>query len=86
MTDINPTTAAAKASQLVFGGVTSAQGLPANEALSANIIAGAMAAGAADMSNTIISNYRTGFLLKTPLRPQFWAQAAGAIVCVFLAP
>lgn len=45
-----------------------------------------MAAGAADMSNTIISNYRTGFLLKTPLRPQFWAQATGAIVSVFLAP
>ncbi|KAI7786208.1 hypothetical protein LA080_004592 [Diaporthe eres] len=84
--DINPTTAAAKASQLVFGGVTSAQGLPSEKALSANIIAGAMAAGAADISNTIISNYRTGFLLKTPLKPQFWAQAAGAIVSVFLAP
>ncbi|KAK7698275.1 hypothetical protein SLS64_012741 [Diaporthe eres] len=86
VTDINPTTAAAKASQLVFGGVTSAEGLPPEKALSANIIAGAMAAGAADMSNTIISNYRTGFLLKTPLKPQFWAQAAGAIVSVFLAP
>lgn len=86
VTDINPTTAAAKASQLVFGGVTSAQGLPADKALSANIISGAMAAGAADMSNTIISNYRTGFLLRTPQRPQFWAQAAGAIVSVFLAP
>lgn len=86
MTDINPTTAAAKASQLVFGGVTSAQGLPTEKALSANIIAGAMAAGAADMSNTIISNYRTGFLLKTPLKPQFLAQADGAIVSVFLAP
>lgn len=86
VTDINPTTAAAKASQLVFGGVTSAQGLPPEKALSANIIAGAMAAGAADMSNTIISNYRTGFLLKTPPKPQFLAQAAGAIVAVFLAP
>lgn len=86
VTDINPTTAAAKASQLVFGGVTSAQGLPPDKALSANIISGAMAAGAADMSNTIISNYRTGFLLKTPPRPQFWAQAAGAIVSVLLAP
>lgn len=84
VTDLTPLTASAKASQLVFGGVT--QGMSENQALTTNLLAGATASAGADMSNTLISDYRTGFLLRTSPKDQFWAQAFGTLVAMFLAP
>jgi uncharacterized oligopeptide transporter (OPT) family protein len=86
VTDVTPLTAAAKASQLVFGGVTSGQGYDIKHAQRLNLIAGGIASGAADMSMSLTSDFRTGFLLRTPPKLQWYAQAVGTLVSVFLAP
>ncbi|PKS11079.1 hypothetical protein jhhlp_002840 [Lomentospora prolificans] len=86
VTDITPLTASSKASQLVFGGVTSGQGLTIAGAQRANLIAGGIASGAADMSTALVSDFRVGFLLRTPPVKQFYAQAVGTMVAMFLAP
>ncbi|POS71396.1 OPT oligopeptide transporter [Diaporthe helianthi] len=84
--DIAPLTASAKASQLVFGGITSGQGLGIKSAQATNLVAGGIASGAADMSQSLVSDFRVSFLLKTPLNLQFWAQGFGTVVAMFLAP
>jgi len=86
VTDVTPLTASAKASQLVFGGVTTGQGLETKAAQRVNLIAGGIASGAADMASSLVSDFRVGFLLKTPPKLQFYAQAVGTLVAMFLAP
>lgn len=86
VTDIAPLTASAKASQLVFGGITSGQGLGIKTAQATNLVAGGIASGAADMSASLVSDFRVGFLLRTPPNLQFWAQGLGTVVAMFLAP
>ncbi|KAK6073953.1 oligopeptide transporter [Seiridium cupressi] len=86
VTDIAPLTANANAAQLVFGGITSGQGLTIPQAQTVNLVAGSIASGAAEMSQELTSDFRTGFLLKTPPKKQFYAQAIGAIAAMFVAP
>ncbi|KAK1855154.1 oligopeptide transporter [Colletotrichum chrysophilum] len=86
VTDCTPLTASAKASQLVFGGVTKGQGLEMHNAQRINLIAGGIASGTADVATALVSDFRVGFLLRTPPHLQFYAQAIGALVSVFLAP
>ncbi|KAK8098170.1 oligopeptide transporter [Apiospora kogelbergensis] len=84
VTDVTPLTASSKASQLVFGGVT--KGEPTNVARTANLLAGIVASSGADMSTALTGDFRTGFLLRTPPKLQFYAQCCGCIVAMFLAP
>ncbi|TKX22412.1 oligopeptide transporter-like protein 1 [Elsinoe australis] len=86
VTDVTPLTAAAKASQLVFGGVTAPQNLSVSQKQTLNLVAGGIASGAADMATTLTSDFRTGFLLRTPPRSQWYAQAIGTFIAVWLAP
>ncbi|OQO03253.1 hypothetical protein B0A48_11509 [Cryoendolithus antarcticus] len=51
-----------------------------------NLIAGGIASGAADMCTSLVSDFRVGFLLRTPPNLQFIAQAVGTFIAVFLAP
>lgn len=84
VTDVTPLTASSKASQLVFGGITRGQEL--KHAQTVNLISGIIASSGADMSNALTSDFRTGFLLRTPPKLQFYAQAVGCLVAMFLAP
>ncbi|KAK8014264.1 oligopeptide transporter [Apiospora arundinis] len=84
VTDVTPLTASSKASQLVFGGVT--KGQPQHSALTANLLAGIVASSGADMSTALTGDFRTGYLLRTPPKLQFYAQCCGCIVAMFLAP
>ncbi|KAH7040913.1 OPT oligopeptide transporter protein-domain-containing protein [Microdochium trichocladiopsis] len=86
VTDVTPLTASAKASQLVFGGVTHGMGLARDPALTINLLAGAVASAGADMSAGLVSDFRVGFLLRTPPKLQWYAQAAGTFIAMFLAP
>ncbi|RYO85675.1 hypothetical protein DL764_009122 [Monosporascus ibericus] len=86
VTDQTPLTAASKASQLVLGGVTSGQGLAIKDAQRINLVAGGLASGGADVAMTLTSDFRTGFLLGTPPIKQWYAQALGTLISVFLAP
>lgn len=84
VTDFTPLTASAKASQLVFGAAT--RGMDVKAAQRINLIAGNIASGTADVANNLTSDFRVGFLLRTPPHLQFYAQAIGTLVAVFLAP
>lgn len=86
VTDTTPLTAAAKASQLVFGAATKNSGLSIVDAQGVNLVAGGLASGGADVATSLTGDFRTGFLLGTPPVKQFTAQAVGAAVAVFLAP
>lgn len=85
VTDCTPLTASAKASQLVYGGITK-DGYSVTEAQRINLIAGIFASGTADVATNLVSDFRVGFLLRTPPKLQFYAQALGSIVAIFLAP
>lgn len=85
VTDVAPLTASSKASQLVFGGITHHMA-DVKHAQRINLIAGNIASGTADVANALVSDFRVGFLLRTPPKYQFYAQAMGTIVSVFLAP
>ncbi|KAM0262794.1 hypothetical protein ACHAQJ_001588 [Trichoderma viride] len=85
VTDTAPLTASSKASQLVFGGITKGH-YPIHDAQRINLIAGNIASGTADVATNLVSDFRVGFLLRTPPKLQFYAQAAGALVSIFLAP
>jgi OPT family oligopeptide transporter len=84
VTDCTPLTASAKASQLVFGGITKGHDIPSAQRI--NLIAGNVASGTADVATSLVSDFRVGFLLKTPPKLQFYAQAIGSVVSIFLAP
>jgi uncharacterized oligopeptide transporter (OPT) family protein len=86
VTDQTPLTAASKASQLVFGAATSGHGYTQNQALTLNLVAGGLASGAADVATNLTADFRTGFLLRTPPIKQWYAQAMGTMISVFLAP
>lgn len=86
VTDTTPLTAAAKASQLVFGGATSGNGFSIEHAQRLNLIAGGIASGGADVATALTADFRTGFLLRTPPKQQWRAQAIGTFISVWLAP
>jgi uncharacterized oligopeptide transporter (OPT) family protein len=86
VTDQTPLTAASKASQLVFGGATSGHGYTVAHAQKLNLIAGGIASGAADVATNLTSDFRTGFLLRTPPIKQWIAQAMGTFISVWMAP
>ncbi|KAI0448843.1 OPT oligopeptide transporter protein-domain-containing protein [Xylaria acuta] len=86
VTDQTPLTAASKASQLVFGAATSGKGYSIVDAQRINLVAGGLASGAADVGTALTSDFRTGFLLGTPPNKQWYAQAMGTLISVFLAP
>ncbi|KAI0876660.1 OPT oligopeptide transporter protein-domain-containing protein [Hypoxylon argillaceum] len=86
VTDQTPLTAASKASQLVFGAATAGKGYAIIDAQRINLVAGGLASGAADVGSSLTSDFRTGFLLGTPPNKQWYAQAMGTLISVFLAP
>ncbi|KNC99802.1 OPT superfamily oligopeptide transporter [Spizellomyces punctatus DAOM BR117] len=87
-TDINPVSAVAKTSQLVFGGVSKGKGMTEGtqllDAQRMNLIGGAVAAAAAAQSVDMVGDLKTGYLLRATPRGQFIAQIFGAFVSVFI--
>lgn len=86
VTDSTPLTTAAKASQIILGGVSSGAGLPQATAERLNLIGGAIASGAASQSTDLTADFRVGFLLRTPPILQWYAQAIGSVVAMFMSP
>ncbi|CCA76487.1 related to permeases-unknown function [Serendipita indica DSM 11827] len=83
-TDINPVSTCAKASQLVFGGVSKGQGLGTNQAQLMNLVAGSLAAGAAAQATDMTGDLKTGHLLRAKPKNQFAAQLFGTTIAIFL--
>ncbi|KAK4465067.1 OPT oligopeptide transporter protein-domain-containing protein [Cladorrhinum samala] len=86
VTDSTPLTAAAKASQLVFGGATSNTGHTIPQAQKINLVAGGLASGGADVAAALTGDFRTGFLIRTSPIKQWIAQVIGSFVSVWLGP
>lgn len=85
-TDITPLTAASKASQIVLGGVTKGQGMVKTDAQRLNLIGGAVASMGASQASDLVSDFRTGFLLRVPPLTQWIAQGLSTLIAIFLAP
>lgn len=83
-TDINPVSTVAKASQLVFGGISKGAHMSLQPAQTLNLTAGVVAAGAAAQSADMTGDLKTGYLLRAKPRVQFIAQLCGSVVAVFL--
>jgi hypothetical protein len=83
-TDINPVSTVAKASQLIFGGITKGAHLAIQPAQTLNLAAGVVAAGSAAQSSDMTGDLKTGYLLRAKPRNQFIAQVCGSVVAVFL--
>ncbi|QRV76781.1 OPT oligopeptide transporter protein [Ceratobasidium sp. AG-Ba] len=83
-TDINPVSTVAKASQLIFGGVTKGAGTQLKPAQEINLVAGIIAAGSAAQACDMTGDLKTGHLLRAKPKNQFVAQITGSIVSVFL--
>ncbi|KAL5640760.1 hypothetical protein ACGC1H_001300 [Rhizoctonia solani] len=83
-TDINPVSTVAKASQLIFGGVTKGTGAQIKPAQEINLVAGIVAAGSAAQACDMVGDLKTGHLLRAKPKNQFVAQVTGSIVSVFL--
>ncbi|KAK3670700.1 hypothetical protein LTR78_009392 [Recurvomyces mirabilis] len=86
VTDITPLTAASKASQIVLGGATKGEHWPVQHAQRLNLLGGSLASMGANQAHDLVGDFRVGFLLRTPPQQQFFAQAMGTLVAVFLAP
>lgn len=72
-TDINPVGAMGKVTQLVFGGVLRGQIAP-------NLMAASVTGGAASQAGDLCTDLKTGHLLGTNPRFQFFAQLMGILV------
>lgn len=85
-TDITPLTAASKASQIVLGGVTKGQSISETNAQRLNLVGGSIASMGANQASDLVSDFRTGFLLRVPPLTQWVAQGIATLIAVFLAP
>ena len=83
-TDVNPVSTVAKASQLIFGGITKGTGIGLQPAQTINLVAGVVAAGSAAQASDMTGDLKTGYLLRAKPRNQFVAQLCGSVVAVFL--
>ncbi|KAJ3513007.1 hypothetical protein NLJ89_g3194 [Agrocybe chaxingu] len=83
-TDVNPVSTVAKASQLIFGGISKGVGLEPKPAQMVNLTAGVIAAGSAAQAADMTGDLKTGYLLRAKPRNQFIAQLCGSVVAVFL--
>ncbi|KAK2814262.1 hypothetical protein FQN49_008253 [Arthroderma sp. PD_2] len=85
-TDITPLTAISKASQLVLGATTRGPGWSLERSQQVNLLGGALSSIGANQACDLTGDFRVGFLLSTPPRTQYAAQAIGTFFAVFLAP
>jgi hypothetical protein len=83
-TDVNPISTVAKASQLIFGGISKGAGLAPKPAQTLNLAAGVIAAGSAAQAADMTGDLKTGYLLRAKPKNQFIAQLCGSVVAVFL--
>ncbi|KAM5442932.1 hypothetical protein MferCBS31731_001804 [Microsporum ferrugineum] len=81
-----PLTAISKASQLVLGATTRGPEWSLERSQRVNLLGGALSSIGANQACDLTGDFRVGFLLSTPPRTQYAAQAIGTFFAVFLAP
>ncbi|CZS88195.1 hypothetical protein WAI453_000615 [Rhynchosporium graminicola] len=86
VTDIQPLTAASKASQIVLGAATRDKGYTISNNQLMNLIGGTLASTCANQASDLVGDFRVGFLLRTSPKIQWWAQGIGSLFAVIIAP
>ncbi len=81
-TDINPVGGMGKVTQLVFGGITQAQGITGSQAVSTNLMAAAITGSGASQAADMMQDLKTGHLLGASPRKQIIAQCVGILAGV----
>ncbi|KAH7363302.1 OPT oligopeptide transporter protein-domain-containing protein [Plectosphaerella cucumerina] len=85
---ITPIASVSKGSQFLTGSILRGQvdsiGLEA--AARSNLMGATLSAGAAQAAAELCQDFKTGFLLGTPTRQQYYAQLIGTVVSTLLAP
>ena len=81
-TDINPVGGMGKVTQLVFGGITRAQGIAGPQAVSTNLMAAAITGAGASQAADMMQDLKTGHLLGASPRKQIIAQCLGILAGV----
>jgi hypothetical protein len=76
---INPVGPIAKCSQVIFGGISKAQGQSVKAAQMSNLIAGSLAGQAASHSADMVTDLKIGHLMSATPKGQFWAQLWGTV-------
>ena len=87
-TGFTPIATVAKGSQFVTGGILRDQtaSIGYNNAVVSNLIGATVTGGAAQQAAELVQDFRTGFLLCTPMRAQWYAQVVGTLSSVFFLP
>ncbi|KAK0528484.1 hypothetical protein OC835_004645 [Tilletia horrida] len=86
-TDNGPIATVAKASQLIVGGaMRDNASLSVNDKLLHNLIAGSIVSSAGQHANDMVSDLKTGHLLRARPRTQFYGQLVGSIPGIFISP
>ena len=92
VTDVNPVSTCAKATQLIVGGATHGQYLDTIDAatgrnihaIKINLLCGMISAGAAAQATDLTGDLKTGHLVGAKPVTQYFAQLVGAFVSCFL--
>ncbi|KAF9315255.1 hypothetical protein BG003_003211 [Podila horticola] len=82
-TDINPTGAVAKVSQLVFSRIPSEEGIVGVQ--KTNLMCANIAASVCSQSVDMVSDLKTAYLLKASPKAMFWAQFVGSFFAIIIA-
>lgn len=85
---ITPIGSVSKGSQFITGAVLRDQvdRIGADAAARSNLLGATISSGAAQAASELIQDFRTGFLLGTPTRDQWYAQLAGTCASTILSP
>ena len=81
-TDINPVGTVAKMSQLIVGGALKSEGKTGPSAQLENLLAGSIASSAAGHAVDMLSDLKTGHLVRASPRAQYYAQLWGSILAI----
>jgi len=79
---INPVGPIGKCSQLIFGGISKAQGADLKASQMTNLVAGSLAGQAASHSVDMVTDLKIGHLMSATPKGQFWAQLIGTVLTV----
>ncbi|KAG0088414.1 hypothetical protein BGZ92_006217 [Podila epicladia] len=82
-TDINPTGAVAKVSQLVFSRIPSGDGIKGIQ--KTNLMCANLTASVCSQSVDMVSDLKTAYLLKASPKAMFWAQFVGSFFAIVIA-
>ncbi|KAI3325006.1 oligopeptide transporter [Xylariaceae sp. AK1471] len=85
-TDTTPVSAVSKASQVLISNVSQASGASIHTAQRLSLLGGALTSTGSSQATDLMVDLKVGFLLGTPVLPQYFAQVIGTLVATIFVP